>query len=235
MDISQYIHYGTCTQEIIERETKRLREVQTIRGASLESYVLAQSGTFPHPAIPGRRVTYPPCSRGECCLTYREPCSVSGLDAPIILMSSMDEKEAEHLRSRGRVPDNFIPEPCVLCYRDIYSKLILYDRRAQMTSDPPKVTRPPTESNPLTMGNAMTSVLHYRNTQDQADGYIGDFMFPFSEKEYLMQPIVMANTSRLKAFQDTKQGGRWIVDQTALIWKPPHTVVAEVGETAMSF
>jgi hypothetical protein len=79
----------------------------------------------------------------------------------------------------------------------------------------------------------------YRNLKDEEDGYHGLYVnqpSPYRARERgFFDCIAVYSRSELLAYQDAAQGGRWVVDQSLMVWTPEPDLVPLVGEAASDF
>jgi hypothetical protein len=236
-------HQGECTPAMLDSARVRLRQVQTVRGGALESALLRQSGRFPHPRL-AMEVEYPACVKGQECVCFDwhvhnmshpdkppRPCPIPGLTEPIVLMSSLDQLQYEQFLRDGIWPIQAL-QMCVLCWRYRMAALVLKNRRGDMNCHRNPMGRPNDSIEPGYIEDLVKQI--YRNPVDEENGYAREFVLQSAPTEYLLQPIVLLNTSRLKAVYDETER-RWSIDQTAILWQQHADVTPVIGEKASNF
>jgi hypothetical protein len=223
------------------------------RTASFESLLLKESGKF----FDGQRwVYYPSCKNMHKCVGWTQWKSIKGLQRPILLMSSMSEREyeqdvlghtgslADHIQGyESRIADR---QPCVLCCR--YKAHVLLMKHALLLSygKPTPLQRPVSadmvleEDDDHVYDMQTLPIQTYYNLKNETEGYDGDYMLDPSKchnhhnNTLHFQPIVKCCLMKLFAYQDAQL--RRVISQEALIWNVKGQGVEPVlGETVSSF
>lgn len=195
-----------------------------------ENFLLGQCGKFPcHKPIvsPGtstvigynqRTYEFPACLNEQQCVATRFWYLIKDLQKPIILTAMMYPPELAAFLQTGQAP--LERRQCILCYRYHFCDLVLYGR-----------------SLPRTVSVDPTCVLQiYRNLCDVDRGYLKQYMLmPMNDRyEGFIDGIVQFQPTLLAAKVPANQGGRIVIDQSALIYRPPKVVFKEPSEHAVA-
>lgn len=184
-----------------------------------EVRLLGESGTFPWTDASGRvhRITYPPCRNGDDCIGRRGGAMqrLVGLtdalrgcppDHPGVVLTAI-VFPYEWTRQTPSEPRPGDARPCVLCYRILLSDYVYQMRWSG------------------TVRTATAPVVQlYANPVNTEGGYVGDFMIrPQSPmNDYLTDACAEFRYLHLRMRRDESQGGRWVVDQTDMVYQPPN-------------
>lgn len=192
-----------CTALRATREDHRL--VLPELRASYESKLLAEAGTFPSLVKKGMMIEYPACRRGDLCVGKTK--RLYGLPPEgIVLMALLFEEEYATLQQTGR--PLAVRRSCVLCYRFHLQDWVLSLRPAQHVE------------------GVHTGVVQlYRNLCNEPGGYLSEAMLhPDPQRfEGFVDPIAMFSRSSLTAYLNVREGGRWHLDQSSIVYpeEPP--------------
>lgn len=225
----------TDTPEMADAVARRALRVHShwrewdlpILTANDEARLLGESGTFPWTDPSGRvhRITYPPCSHGNDCVGRRG----GGMHRLIGLTDALRGCPPDHpgviltaivfpYEWTRQVPPEPQPKdarPCVLCYRILLSDYV-YQMRWSGTS----------------RTSAAPTVQLYANPVNTEGGYAADFVLrPQSPMtDYLTDACAEFRYLHLRMQRDEAQGGRWVVDQSDMIYRSmQQPQVAPVG------
>jgi hypothetical protein len=133
------------------------------------------------------------------------------------------------------LPEHFQPQPCVLCWRDGITRLIVRARFDAMCSKSKLSDKPiDIKTEPWSPYLFQQTILQpYRNEPNTASGYDEQFMLhPLASDPYI-QPIVCSNTTKLTASRGG--GGQWVISQEALRYKPLPELPFQQGQTLRVF
>ena len=130
-------------------------------------------------------------------------------------MGLMYPTEYEHFVKTGTAPAE--RRPCILCARFAVQDWVLSLRHNWQR---------------LGVVNRNFSVQLYRNLVDQEGGYWSRYVLhpPSNRYEGFMDPIAVVRLSELRARQDEQQGGRWVIEQTPMIYRPEAPLPVRPGE-----
>lgn len=216
-DDSRQIDTETIQQQL--REKRLELQIQT---ASLESELLAQAGEFA-----GFR--YPACMNGiDACVAAKGTIPGMNGEKGIVLMGFMFQSELNEFKRTKRVPFHG-ERPCVLCCRCHPARVTLAMRSIMMRGAE-GLLRPAAAYEK----KAIQVVQCYRNLENLPGGYYREYMFHSHVNEPTIDPIVKLNQERLRAYKDATTG-RWIIDQSALVFDKPVAPIPTIGENLNSF
>lgn len=207
----------------IQHLLRQRRVMLPVLTASFESMLLAEAGshTIPMETGPARELTFPECARGAQCIGNTHRLHGFPEKKPgVVLTALMFPEEYQMFLETGTAP--LERRPCILCCRAHLTHFILSLR--------PNFQR----LNGVDTG--FTCQL-YRNLQDDPDGYFSQFMLrPVATRyEGFMDCIVGYHHSQLRAFRDPEQGGRWVIDQSGMVYEEPPAPHVQPGETFRDF
>lgn len=213
-------HYsmpGVSHHDIIERLRNR-EALLPLLTADFESVLLAEAGTFPVRMQSGRvdSFDFPACCRGDKCvgMTY----SLHGFTAEcpgVVLTALMMPTEYKLFMETHTAPQQ--KRCCILCARAHLVSFILTLRANQ-------------ERLPLV--DRSFSCQLYRSTYDVPGGYnLSCMLIPAADcYEGLFDPVVGFFHSKLRAVRDPRQNLRWVIDQSAMVYKHRPPLVPNVAE-----
>ncbi len=232
------------TQEKLQRMLRRGQLQLPYLTAQHESELLAEAGTFRHRN--GRTYDFPPCKRGkECvCMQFLLPNQAR----PFVLTAMMYPDEYKQFLARNTKPA--VTRPCVLCLRYTLVDWVVYTRSLKLSAstqnqtdteqmEPCGMTLPTDSVKQSTDTEERSSPFDvyqlYYNLSDCEGGYYKEYLLQAEPSESIIQPICRLNLSFLRVQQASPGNARLVVNQNALIWSPPPSVTARVGESLQHF
>lgn len=215
-----------ATQDVMQKAMRVGRLNLPILTAQHESLIYAQSGTFPSP-VDGSVSVYPPCRKGIKCLAYTNWKEFPGLTEPIILTAVMFPNEMNNQSANVH-----ISRLCIACSRFLIVDCALAYQELCMTGGGDAVQ--PTNTAPYER-KAVGIVQFYGNLYDRKGGYMEEYTIRPTSQQPHIQPLARLNLSKMTCFKDDKEGGRWRVDQSRILWVPPTIPNPGVGQTMQSF
>ena len=213
-------HYSApgTTHEDIVKQLRNHEAFLPLLSADYESALLAEAGTHPVRMESGRVDSYkfPACCRGNECvgMTYR----LHGFTAQcpgVILTALMMPAEYQLFMETHTAP--LQQRCCILCARAHLASFILTLRANQ-------------ERLPLV--DRSFSCQLYRSACNSPGGYKPSCMLLPSSKRFegIFDPVVGFFVSKLRAVQDPAQGGRWVIDQSAMVFTERPQLMPTVAE-----
>lgn len=197
------------------------RQVQLpLLTAEYEQSIMGEAGLFE-----GSLVTYPACVNGAQCVTNTMNIPDPEGVGKFIGTALMYPEELQALKTTGTQPVS--RRPCILCCRYHLADFVLTMRMMKMSNE--------SDARSAAVDAAAdTPQIHqlYRNLVDRPGGYYKEYMLVAREEEAILDPIVMFSCSPLRL---VKYHGRRVVDQNTLVWRPPSTLNANVGEKVSNF
>jgi len=217
---------GACSEADLQARMREGRASLKLQLADHESSIFAQAGRFQR--ADGSFAVYPACMKGkEECIGYTNYSSFPGLTEPIVFTAVMFPNEVEHGSS-----STHIQRMCIACSRYLLVSHVVLVRRLAMRGGPELLQ--PDESRPFERKCAQILQL-YRNLCDMEGGYSSEYMVHPSVNEPIIDPMARLNRTRLRAYRDASQGGRWCIDQSAIVWKPAALATPRTGESVQDF
>ncbi len=195
-----------------------------VMDAGHESLILAQGGICTD--ADGVERNFPLCSAMDKCVGCTS--TIPGLTEATILMAMMYEVEYKKFIEQGIAPPGN-GRLCVLCYRYRLSDWTLYCRDLRMLAQGDGMSQSTNEAWKMKSMQIMQIYFNKVNTQG---GYDASFCILPEPREPIIQPIVRLARTKLFAY---KKNGRTIIDQSALVWKPPTVPVPINGESVKHF
>lgn len=193
--------------------------------ADYESQLLKEAGEF---TITGSQLKFPACMHGnnkqQPCVGMARGFRVDGQPERVrfVLTAFMYAHEYQRLHETGNTPD--IKRPCVACHRlDVMT--CVYTARGCATASDSK------SSSALTHE---TLVQCFTNRCDVQGGYYRRCVTLPDGFEGLVGPLADFRDSYLVARRE-RTTGRWCVDQSAMIWKPPAARDIQIGDKGSTF
>lgn len=119
--------------------------------------------------------------------------------------------------------------PCILCCRYLLVDYVLMCRELLMLGRQGNIV--PCEDQPWTMKETQIMQIYY-NSMDVINGYYNQYCIIPNAREPLIQPLVQLNRLSLKGY---KFKNRWMIDQSAIVWKAPSAPVPLLGESVQRF
>ncbi len=199
--------------------------------ADYESRLLVQSGPMPLPD--GSFLQLPHCMFGNECFGTLEWTNIRGLTEAITLMQAMLPADFQALVQQRKQPS--YKWPCVLCHRKMPTEAVQYFRHLDEVdkSRPPPVLQ---RSSRVFVTRENPDEIHqlWRNLENVQGGYFSERIFKANPSEGIFAPLVENNVAALVARKQTGTG-RWVIDQSALVWKPPVIAQPRLGESMANF
>ncbi len=213
---------------VCERIRQGFLDIPTLR-SEYESKLLVQAG--PMPLRDGTILQLPPCMFGNECFGTLEWTNIQGLTEPITLMQAMLPADFAIL-TRDRTQPSY-KWPCVLCHRKMPTEAVQYFRHLDEV-DKSRVLPVNTTRTFVCRENPDEIHQLWRNLENVEGGYYSERIFKANPREGVFAPLVENNVAALVA---TKQpsSGRWVINQNALIWRPPVMEKPHLGESLSNF
>ncbi len=197
--------------------------------AQYESKLLVQSG--PMPLSDGQVLQLPPCMFGNKCFGTLEWTNINGLTEPITMMQAMLPADFAALTSPQAIQPAY-KWPCVLCHRKMPSEAVQYFRHLDEVD---KSAVLPSKTARTFVHRENPDEIHqlWRNLENVRGGYFAERIFKANPHEGIFAPLVENNVAALVSLKDGT--GRWVIDQSALVWKPPVMINPNLGEPLSHF
>jgi hypothetical protein len=199
------------------------RVVLPVFTAEFESQLLAEAGTHSVSMKSGHTVefSFPPCCRGADCvgMTSRLPGFCEAVPG-VVLMAMMTPEEFQVFMETSVPPR--VSRSCILCHRAHVSSFILSLR--------------PNYNRVNGVSSGFTCQL-YRNLCDEPGGYYKVYTLHPNPTRYegIFDAIVSFTRRQLFAFRDASQGGRWVIDQSSMVYLDPPLLHPNTGESLQDF
>lgn len=219
-----------------------------------DSVLLGEAGSF---LTDGKMVTYPPCSNGSKCKGMDTQYRYRGQTKDVIWMSYLYPEELDQLLNNGFHGGSC--KPCLLCLRnmaldtEITHRLI--DRKSSVHGTKVNKNQDSKDdenghlsdiTNNRETGKSKLDTddsLHdfivpicqiFYNLVDQVHGYHRDYVIISEPGRPLICPIARPNLSLLLAYKE-KSTNRWMVNQSAILWRSPILSHPQPGENIQGF
>lgn len=211
-------------QEEFDRQLRMKLLQLPLLTADYESLLLAQGGA--HYDEQGVLRQFPLCMYNDKCVGMTEKFHL--LTQPIILTALMYPREYTVFMKTGSAPTH--TRPCILCCRHLLVDWCVECRDLMMLGKTAGYTACPDKA--WEMQATQVRQL-YCNSVGIAGGYYAQDCIEPSPREPLVMPLARLNRTKLRAYRN--KHGRWFLDQTAIVWKPPAAPLPRAGESVESF
>jgi hypothetical protein len=202
---------------------KTRRVVLPVFTAEFESQLLAESGCHVITMKSGHESEYifPACCRGTDCVGITGLLPGFNKSVPGVVLTSMMTPEEYQVFLETKVAPRE-SRSCILCHRAHVTSFILSLR--------PNYRRVHGVSSGF-------SCQLYRNLCDEPGGYYKMFTLqPHPTRfEGIFDALVVFSRSRLWAFKDKTQNGRWVIDQSMMVFVDAPLLQPKVGESLQLF
>lgn len=235
---------GAYNEQELHHHQQKSHPYLPIRGFSLESILLRESGWYPHPKTRAP-LYYPPCQYGSRCTAFARHDRIPGLSESgggIVLSSSIGEEEWKAILKDESKEARCITtkrSPCVLCSRYIVGNAIIKDnRKRNLAGAESELIQPSSSSKGTPFDFDLQQPLQsYRNLPNQLDGYNNEEMLMPLTSDLVLQPIVRCSLALLtvETIEDLNGNPKKRLNQDALQYKPSQETRSQIGENGIDY
>ena len=215
--------------------SRALREEKLVLPLFTAEHEASQMVSAPNEPVQlsnGKQYKFPQCMRGRQCVGYAtlelpgEPklYPIEGLDERVVFMRAMTPEQW----ARFKADPSYSPPgqgPCVLCHRATLSAYVHHVRLLNASSSSVQLHSFESES------PKEVFQLWY-NTVDREGGYWRPCVLMPRPGEVVLEPLAEMCYQGLRA---KRVGALWVVDQSAMVWRPGRALAPDVGEQLSVF